>query len=169
MWIINGKQRAKTRARLEELKKPRVIPREKPPANFYFKHAAFDLPSPPQPIPSVSKESPLVFERSIGRNPFDLRTNPSTFSSLLLSLSSSFPLLSNPLLVENPCYRFYSSSPSPSEPKPLRPLPAASLQLPLALLKLFSIAEPAAAPSSTASFDFFGYPPWPELTSCTGE
>ena len=39
------KEQAKTRALLEELKKPRVIPRESPPINFSFKPAAFDLSS----------------------------------------------------------------------------------------------------------------------------
>ena len=74
------KEQAKTQAQLEELKKPRVIPREKPLANFSFKPKDVDLPSPPQPIHSALKDSPLGFERSIGRNPFDLHTNPSTFS-----------------------------------------------------------------------------------------
>ena len=45
------KERAKTQAQLEKLKKPRVTPRAKPPVNFSFKPAAIDLPSPPQPIP----------------------------------------------------------------------------------------------------------------------
>ena len=96
------KEQAKTRARLEKLKKPRVIPQEKPLANFSFKLAAFDLPPPLQPVSYASIDSPLGFERSLGRNPFNLRTNPSSFSSLLPSFSSSFPFLSNPLLVENP-------------------------------------------------------------------
>ena len=39
------KERAKTRARLDELKKPRVIPREKSSANFSFKSVAFNLPT----------------------------------------------------------------------------------------------------------------------------
>ena len=38
-------EQAKTRVRLDELKKLKVIPREKPPANFSFKLANFDLPS----------------------------------------------------------------------------------------------------------------------------
>ena len=37
-------ERAKTRARLDELKKPKVIPQEKPLENFSFKPATFDLP-----------------------------------------------------------------------------------------------------------------------------
>ena len=112
---------AKTRAPLEELKKPRVLPREKPPVNFSFKPGAFDLPPPTQSVPSTSKDSPLGFERSLGRNPFDLRINHFTFYSLLPSFSSSFPLLSNPLLGENPCYQFFFTLPPPSEPKPSKP------------------------------------------------
>ena len=57
------KERTKTRARLEDLKKPSVIPQEKPPANFSFKHADVDLPSPLQPIPSASKDAHMGFER----------------------------------------------------------------------------------------------------------
>ena len=48
-------ERAKTRARLDELEKPKIIPREKLYANFSFKPATFDLPPS---IPSVSKDSP---------------------------------------------------------------------------------------------------------------
>ena len=44
---------AKTRTLLDDLKKPRVIPREKPPANFSFKPVAFDLPPPTPLIPSA--------------------------------------------------------------------------------------------------------------------
>ena len=58
------KERAKTRARLKELKKPRVIPQEEPLANFSFKLTVVDLLSPPQSIPSVLKGSPLGFEGS---------------------------------------------------------------------------------------------------------
>ena len=83
------KERAKTRARLEELKNPRVIPREKPPANFYFKPTTFDLPPPLQLVPFASQDSPLRFERSLGRNPFNLCTNPCPFSTLLPYFSSS--------------------------------------------------------------------------------
>ena len=48
------KEQAKTRAQLEELKKPRVIPREKPLAKFSFKPMVVDLPFPPQSIPYAS-------------------------------------------------------------------------------------------------------------------
>ena len=41
------KERAKVRAHLEELKKPRVIPY----ANFSFKSATLDLPHPLQLVP----------------------------------------------------------------------------------------------------------------------
>ena len=61
-------EQAKTRAQLDELKNPKVITREKPPANFSFKPATFDFPPP---IPYVSKDSPLGFGKFIGRNPFD--------------------------------------------------------------------------------------------------
>ena len=81
------KERVKTQAQFDDLKKSRVIPQEKPPANFSFKPVAFDLPHLPHLILSTSKDSPLGFERFIGRNPFDLSTNPSTFSTLS---SSSF-------------------------------------------------------------------------------
>ena len=131
------KERAKTIARLEELKKARVIPREKPPANFSFEPATVDLPSPPQPIPFASKDSYLRFEMFIGRNQFDLRTNLSTFFSLLLFFSSYFPILSNPFLAKNPCYIFYSLSPSMLKPNPPRPSSIASLR---SLLKPSSIA-----------------------------
>ena len=77
--------------------KPKVIPREKPPANFSFKPATFDLPPS---IHSISKDSPLGFDKFIGRNPFDLRSKPSIFSFLP---SSSFSSSSNPFLVENSC------------------------------------------------------------------
>ena len=130
----------------------------KPLTNFSFKPVIVDLISPPQSIPSTSKDSLLGFERFIVRNPFDLRTNPSTFSSLPPSFSSSFPssflLLSNPFLTKNLCYNFCSSSPSTLEPKLPRPLLMASLLLPWALRKLSYVDEPAVAPSSTASFDF---------------
>ena len=49
-------EQAKTRDGLEELKKPKVIPQEKPPANFSFKPATFDIPSS---TPSTSKDFPL--------------------------------------------------------------------------------------------------------------
>ena len=114
------KEQAKTRARLEELKKPRVIPIEKPLANFSFKPAVVDLPYPPQSILSASKDSPLRFKRFIGRNPFNLRTDPSRFSSFLISLSSPFSLISNSFLAENPYYNLCSLLPSTSEPKLLR-------------------------------------------------
>ena len=52
------KERAKTRARLDKLKKPRVIPREKPPAKFSSKPMAYDLPPPLQPVPFASKDYP---------------------------------------------------------------------------------------------------------------
>ena len=61
-------EQAKTRARLDELKKPKVITREKHSANFSFKPGTFDLPPS---IPSVSKDSPLGFGKFIGRNFFD--------------------------------------------------------------------------------------------------
>ena len=53
------KELAKTRARLDKLTKPRVIPQENPPANFSFKPTTFDLPHPTPLIPSASKYSPL--------------------------------------------------------------------------------------------------------------
>ena len=65
------KERAKTRVRLDDLKKFRVIPPEKPSANFSFKPTTFDLPSPPQMVPFVSKDSHLEFKRFIGKNSFD--------------------------------------------------------------------------------------------------
>ena len=74
-------EQAKTRGRLDELKKPKVIPREKPLANFSFKPLAFDLISPIQLVPYASENSSMGFERFIGRNPFDLHINPFTFSS----------------------------------------------------------------------------------------
>ena len=86
---------SQTRARLDELKKSKVIPREKPPANFSFKPATFDLPLL---IPFVSKDSHLAFGKFIGRNPFDLRIKPSMLSS---PPSSSFFSSSNLFLVEN--------------------------------------------------------------------
>ena len=89
-------ERAKTRAQLDELKKPKIIPREKPPAKFSFKHETFDLP---HSIPSASKDSPLRFGKFIGRNIFDLRTKPSVFSS---PPSSSFSSSSNPFF-EHSC------------------------------------------------------------------
>ena len=55
----------------------------------------FDLPPS---IPYVSKDSPLGFGRFLGRNPFDLHTKPSIFSS---PTSYSFSSSSNPFLVEN--------------------------------------------------------------------
>ena len=112
------KYRAKTRARLDELKKPKLIPREKPPAIFSFKPVTFNLPPLTQLVPSclesnyfpsfAPKDTHLGFERFIGRNPFDLCTNPSTFSYFLPSFSFS-------LLIETPCHRFCSSSLSLSE------------------------------------------------------
>ena len=48
-------EQAKTRAQLDELKNPKVIPREKPPSNFSFKPATFDFPSSSS---STSKDSP---------------------------------------------------------------------------------------------------------------
>ena len=81
-------KQAQTRALLDELKKLKVIPQEKPPANFCFKTTAFDLLSPIQLIPSASENSYLGFERFIGRNPFDLRTNSFTFSFSFSSLFS---------------------------------------------------------------------------------
>ena len=88
-------KQAKTRAQLDELKKPKVMPREKPLANFSFKPVTFDLP---HSIPSASKDSPLGFEKFIGRNPFDLHTKPFIFSYPLSSSSSSS---SNPFLAKN--------------------------------------------------------------------
>ena len=76
-------KRPKTRAWLDKLKKPKVIPQEKPLANFSFKPATFDLSSPIQPVPFTSENSSLGFERFIGRNPFDLCTHPFTFFSSL--------------------------------------------------------------------------------------
>ena len=81
------RKRAKTRARLDELKKPKALPREKPPTNFSFKPTAFDLPLL---IPSVTKDSPLGFDKFIGRNPFYLLTEPSIFSYPPSSSFSSF-------------------------------------------------------------------------------
>ena len=52
-------EQAKIRTRLKELKKLRVVPREKPPANFSFKPMAVDLASPIQIVPSVLGYSPL--------------------------------------------------------------------------------------------------------------
>ena len=49
-------EQAKTRARLDDLKKPKVIPREKPLTDFSFKPATFDLPSS---TPSTTKDFPL--------------------------------------------------------------------------------------------------------------
>ena len=90
-------KRAKIRTWLDELKKPKVIPREKHPSNFSFKPATFDLP---HSIPFASKDSHLGFGKFMGRNPFDLCIKPSIFSSL-----PSFPFFSssNPFLVENSC------------------------------------------------------------------
>ena len=90
-------ERAKTRVRLYEFKKPKVLPREKPPPNFYFKSTTFDLPPS---IPYVSKDSTLGFGKFIRRNPFDLCMKPSIFS---YPPSSSFSSSSNPFLVENYC------------------------------------------------------------------
>ena len=90
-------ERDKTRAQLDELKKPKVISREKPHTNFYFKPITFDLLLSPS-IPSASKDSPLGFGKFIGRKPFDLRTKPSIFSS---PPSSSFSSSSNPFLAKN--------------------------------------------------------------------
>ena len=56
----------------------------------------FDLPPS---IPSVSKYSTSGFHKFIGRNPFDLRTKPSIFSSPPSSFSSS----TNPFLAKNFC------------------------------------------------------------------
>ena len=53
-------ERAKTRAELEELKKPRVIPRVKPNTNFSFKLAYVDLASQLQQI-DVSHQECLGF------------------------------------------------------------------------------------------------------------
>ena len=97
-------EQTKTRARLDELKKPKVIPQEKPPVTFSFKPATFDLLSS---ISSALKDSPLGFGKFIGRNPFYLRTKPSIFSS---PSSSSFSSSSNLSLVKNPCYGFCSLS-----------------------------------------------------------
>ena len=91
------KERAKTLARLDELKKPKVIAREKPNANFSFKPTTFNLPPFTQLVlsclesnyfsSSTPKDSHLGFERFIRRNLFDLRTNPSTFSFFLSSFA----------------------------------------------------------------------------------
>ena len=62
-------EQAKTRARLEELKKPKVIPREKPPTNFFFKPTTFDLPPS---IPSVRPEKFQFLEKGKNRN-FDYK------------------------------------------------------------------------------------------------
>ena len=78
-------EQSKTRSRLDELKKSKVMTQENPPANFSFKPMTFDLlPS----IPFVSKDSHLGFGKFIGRNLFDLRTKPSIFSSPSSSFSS---------------------------------------------------------------------------------
>ena len=53
-------ERAKTRVRLDELKKPKVIPRKKPHTKFSFKPPTFDFP---RSIPSVSKDSLLGFDK----------------------------------------------------------------------------------------------------------
>ena len=88
-------EQAKTRTQLDELKTPKVIPQEKPLANFSFKPTTFDLfPS----IPSISKDSHLGFGKFIGRNPFVLRTKPSILSS---PPSSSLSYSSNPFLAKN--------------------------------------------------------------------
>ena len=104
------KEQAKTQARLDEVKKPRVIPREKSSPQFSFKYAAFNLLPPTQSVltypksiyfpSSAPKDTHLGFEMFIGRNPFDLRTNPSTFSYFLLSssFSSSFPHTLSPIV-----------------------------------------------------------------------
>ena len=122
----------------------------KPFANFSFKLTAVDLSFPSQSIPSTSKDSPLGFERFLGRNPFDLRTNHSTFSY--------FSHISTPFLVENPCFWFCSFSPSTSEPRLLRLWSTKSPQSMPRLLKSSSVGEPAGAPSSTAGFCFFFQP-----------
>ena len=100
------KERAKIRTQLDDLKKPRVIPRKKPPANFSFKHVAFDLPPPTPLVPScpksnyfpssTSKDSPLGFERFIRRNPliYALILPHSHIFSFLSPLSHLSPLLS---------------------------------------------------------------------------
>ena len=90
-------ERAKNQARLDELKKPKVIPREKPPANFSFKPMIFYFPPS---IPFESKDSPLGFGKFIGRKQFDLHTKPSIFSS---PPSYSFSSSSSPFLAENSC------------------------------------------------------------------
>ena len=179
-------EQAKTRARLDELKKPKVIPQEKPLANFSFKPGTFDLPSS---TPSTSKDSPLGFGKFIGRNLFYLRTKPSIFSS---SSSSS-----NPSLVENPCYGCCSLLSTPPELKPSRSSPVLSLAPPNMTLRPLSgslksspivelivttltavndngTAQTVASvvplqPDITTSFDFFGRLPQPELISCIGE
>ena len=79
----------KTRAQLDELKKVKVITREKPPTNFSFKPATFDLP---HSLPFVSKDYSLGFGKFIGRNLFHLRIKPFIFSS---PPSSSFSSSSN--------------------------------------------------------------------------
>ena len=150
-------ERAKTRARLHELKKPKVIPREKPTVNFCFKPTTFDLPPS---IPFVSKDSSLGFGKFIGRNPFDLCTKPSIFSSLS---SSSFSSSSNPFLDKNSYVVGQDSAVSRTDVAIVARRDIASPQIDVedgdvqADITIDIVAS--IDPTSAASSDFFGHLP----------
>ena len=70
-------EQVKTRARLDDLKKPKVISREKPPSNFSFKPMTFDLPTPkdivlPKKNHSTSPPSSLGFVLSFPKRTYFL-------------------------------------------------------------------------------------------------
>ena len=161
-------ERAKTRARLDELKKPKVIPREKPLADFSFKPATFDLPPSPQPIPSASKDSPLGFEKFIRRNQFNLRTKHSIFSS-----PPSFSSSSNPFLVENPYVVDDDVAATRTDAATATQTDVAAPQTDVkddnVLADVTTNVVASIDPPSTASSDFFDHLPQPKLSSCIGE
>ena len=159
-------ERVKTQARLDELKKPKVITQEKPPANFSFKPATFDLPPS---IPVVSKDSHLGFGKFIERNPFNLRAKPSIFSFPPSFFSSS----SNPFLAENSCVVGEDAAITRTDVITIARSNIATRQTDFEDSDVrANIVDDVVAsiyPPFATSSNFFGHLPQPELTSCIGE
>ena len=160
-------ERAKTRARLDELKKPKVITREKPPCNFSFKLGTFDLSLS---IPYVSKDTTLGFVKFIGRKPFNLCTKPSIFSS---PPSSSFSSSSNPFLAKNSCAVGEDVAGTRIDAATKARSDIANSQIDVEDDDVWAdVADDVVAsidPPFVVSSDFFSHLPQPELTSCTSE
>ena len=160
-------ERIKTQARLDELKKPKVITREKPPANFSFKPATFDLPPS---IHVVSKDSPLGFGKFIERNPFNLRTKPSIFS---FPPSSSFSSFSNPFLAENSCVVGEDTVVTRTDAITIARSDIATRQTDVedndVRANIVDDVVASIYPLFAIGSNFFGHLSQPELTSCIGE